>query len=226
MNTTAPATVEVPPPMATAEERAYYALNRSVYAWFAPFYDALVRPLRRMRRTVVEMARVPPDARVLDVATGTGEQALAFAAAAAEVIGVDLSESMLAVARRKRRPPNVSFLSADAISLPFPSSRFDVTCVSFALHEMPLSVRARVVREMARVTRRGGTVVVVDYALPRGRIAGALSFRLVRLYERDHYAEFVRSDVRGLLEGVGIAVRDERRAILGNVRLIVGDKVS
>ena len=211
---------------ATSEERAYYVQNRAVYARFARYYDSITWPLRRLRREVVETAGVPPGARVLDVATGTGAQALAFAGSAKEVIGVDLSETMLAVARRKDHSEHVSFVRADATDLPFPAGRFDVACVSFALHEMPASVRDRVVREVARVTRHAGTLVVVDYALPAGRIASALAFRLVRLYERDHYAEFVRSDLPALLEGVGIAVRTDRRALFGNVRILVGDKVA
>lgn len=213
-------------PPAAPEVRDYYAVNQTVYAWFARYYDAVTRPLRRLRREVVALAGAPPGARVLDLATGTGAQALAFADSAAEVIGVDINEAMLAVARRKRRPAHVSFVQADATNLPFPAGRFDVTCVSFALHEMPPSVRDRVVREMSRVTRHGGTIVVVDYALPANRLGSALAIRLVRLYERDHYAEFVRSDLPALLEGVGIAVRTERRALLGNVRILVGDKVT
>ena len=152
------------------------------------------------------------------------EQALAFAGAASEVIGVDLSAAMLAVARRKRAPVHVGFALADATHLPFPAARFDVACISFALHEMPAPVRERVVREMVRVTRPGGTIVVVDYALPASRLASALALRLVRMYERDHYVEFVRSDLAALLEGAGVAVRVERRALLGNVRIVVGDR--
>lgn len=216
-----PSASESPP--ASSDVRAYYARNRAVYAWFAGYYDAITRPLRRLRRQVVEAAAVRPGARVLDVATGTGAQALAFAGTAAEVIGVDLSEAMLAVARCKHRPAHVSFVPADATCLPFPAGGFDVTCVSFALHEMPGSVRERVVREMVRVTRHGGTVVVVDYGLPAGRLASALAVRLVALYERDHYVEFVRSDLPALLERAGIAVRTDRRALLGNVRIVVGE---
>jgi len=200
--------------------------DQAEWAWFARYYDAVTRPLRRLRHDVVDASGVLPGARVLDVATGTGAQALAFAGVASEVVGVDLPEAMLAIARRKNAPAHVAFMRADATCLPFPAGRFDVTCVSFALHEMPASVRDRVVREMARVTRHGGTIVVVDYALPAGRIASALALRLVSLYERPHYAEFVRSDLPALLEGIGIAVRADRRALLGNARIVVGDKVT
>ena len=103
---------------------------------------------------------------------------------------------MLRVARRKNRFSNVTFLRADAAALPFGDQSFDAACVSFALHEMPASIRDRVVREMARVTKAGGVAVVVDYGLPRNRVASWLAYHIVKLYERDHYATFVRSESR------------------------------
>jgi len=213
-------------PGRTDEERAYYSLNRRVYAKFAPFYDLVVMPLRRLRRQVVQIAGADPTSKVLDVATGTGAQAAAFAEQCREVVGIDLSPAMLRVARRKHQRPNLTFLEADATELPFDDARFDVSCISFALHEMPASVRDRVVREMARVTRRGGTVVVVDYALPANRAARALVYRLVKLYERDHYADFVRSDVQALLRGAGIDPQEERAALLGAARVVTGFNVA
>jgi demethylmenaquinone methyltransferase/2-methoxy-6-polyprenyl-1,4-benzoquinol methylase len=221
-----PSIVTAPPSDASPEERRYYAVNRAEWAWFARYYDAITRPMRRLRREVVEAVAAPPNARVLDVATGTGEQAVAFAPVAAEVIGLDMSEAMLAIARRKPRPPNVDFVLGDAAQLPFPAARFDVACISFALHEMPPSIRERVIREMARVTRHGGTLAAVDYALPAGPIARAVIPRLIGLYERPYYAAFVRSNLAALLEGVGVAVRTDRRALWGNARILVGDKVA
>ncbi len=205
------------------EERAYYALNRRVYPKLAPFYDLVVWPIARVRRRVVRMVGADSSSRVLDVATGTGKQARAFAAVAREVIGIDISEPMLRVARHKNHRPNLSFHEADATDLPFGSGEFDIACISFALHEMPQSVRARVLREIARVTRPGGRIVAVDYALPRNRVAGAMVFHLVKLYERDHYAEFVQSDLATMVTGAGIAVRDLRRALLGAAHIVIGE---
>ena len=149
-------------------------------------------------------------------------QALAFAEQAGEVVGIDLSEAMLRVARRKNRFSNVTFLRADAAALPFGDQSFDAACVSFALHEMPASIRDRVVREMARVTKAGGVAVVVDYGLPRNRVASWLAYHIVKLYERDHYATFVRSDLAAVLESAGIRVSDDRLAVGGLARITVG----
>lgn len=208
----------------TDEEASYYSLNKRVYAIFARFYDAVAFPLRRLRHEVASMVHLRPDSRLLDVATGTGAQAFAFADKAGEVVGIDLSGAMLRIARRKNRFPNVTFLEADATALPFADASFDAACVSFALHEMPSSIREQVIREMARVTMPCGTIIVVDYALPPNRVASALAFHIVKLYERDHYATFVKSDLAPLLESTGIEVLDQRSMLFGLAKVIVGRK--
>jgi demethylmenaquinone methyltransferase/2-methoxy-6-polyprenyl-1,4-benzoquinol methylase len=207
----------------TDEEREYYALNKRVYAAFAPFYDFVTFPIGKLRRQVAAAAGVDARSRVLDVATGTGAQARAFAEKAGEVIGVDLSAAMLRVARRKNRFPNLIFRQADATELPFGDARFDVACISFALHEMPRSIRERTVAEMARVTKPGGTIVVVDYGQPRDAFGNVL-YHLVKLYERDHYVDFIRSDLRALLQQAGIEVGDDRAVLLGTVRIVTGSR--
>ena len=206
------------------EERAYYDLNDRVYSRFAPFYDLVALPLRRFRHEVVRAAAIGPGSRVLDVATGTGSQASAFADVAREVVAIDLSPAMLAVARRKRGRPNVTFVQADATALPFADREFDAACVSFALHEMPAAIREAVLREMVRVTAPGGTIVVVDYGLPRKALARFVVRHVVELYERDHYAEFIRTDVRAFLEQAGVSVREERRGLGGIARVLVGNR--
>jgi SAM-dependent methyltransferase len=116
----------------------------------------------RIRR-LVAAAHLSGKECVLDIATGPGYIAEAFAGAAREVVGVDLTDAMLAIARertRERGVPNVSFRAADAQNLPFENGAFDVVVCRLALHHLqkPLEV----LREMARVCRAGGTVLVED----------------------------------------------------------------
>jgi hypothetical protein len=75
---------------------------------------------------------------------------------------------------------------------------------------------------MARVTKARGIAVVVDYGLPRSRVASWLAYHIVKLYERDHYATFVRSDVAALLESAGVRVSDDRLAVGGLAQIMVG----
>jgi protein-L-isoaspartate O-methyltransferase len=77
-------------PELTDEERNDYALEQTMYAAFAPFYDLVALPLRSARRDVAALAGTDARSRVLDIATGTGAQARAFAETAGEVVGIDL----------------------------------------------------------------------------------------------------------------------------------------
>lgn len=209
-------------PARTDEESEYYSLNRKVYRLFAPFYDVVTFPLRKMRRDVAVAVELQTGARVLDVATGTGAQAFAFAERAYEVVGIDLSEQMLRIARRKHRFRNVTFHQADATNLPFEAATFDATCISFALHEMPQGIRERTLREMVRVTRAGGTIIIVDYGLPPSRIARSLAYQFIKLYERDHYTSFIRTDLEALLKRSCIDVSESRPALAGLARILIG----
>ena len=208
----------------TDEEHAYYGLNQRVYAVFAPFYDLVAAPIRNVRKRVAALAGIDSHSRVLDVATGTGSQAHAFAEKAGEVIGIDLSEAMLRIARSKTRTPRVSFRQGDATDLPFPDASFDVACISFALHEMPPSIRKRVLLEMVRVIKPKATIVIVDYGRPRG-LWGRVVFDVVKLYERDQYVNFIRSDLHGLLRSAGIDIQAEHYALFGIVRIVVGSRL-
>ena len=205
----------------TSEERAYYAFSERVYARFARFYDLVTFPLAGLRREVVMASGCNGQSHVLDVATGTGAQAHAFSGIAREVAGADLSEAMLEVARRKRSAPNLRYCQADATDLPFADHSFDVSCISFALHEMPQSVRETALREMVRVTEPGGTLVVVDYALPAAVLWRWFVFHAVKLYERDAYADFVRRDLAQMLRHAGAEVQQHHPSILGAAQILI-----
>lgn len=105
--------------------------------------------------------------RVLDVGTGTGHTALAFAPRVASVVGLDLTEAMLDEARelaRQRGCANVSFERGDAMAMAYASASFDlVTCRVCAHH---FADARRAVHEMARVLRPGGQLLLVDSIAP------------------------------------------------------------
>src|SRR4030043_1925359 len=134
------------------EEKEYDSLIRKVYDILAPFYDIVTMPFSRVRDKVVNFTDARNASKILDVATGTGKQAFAFAEKGYDVTGIDLSEAMLKVANKKNRYKNVNFQVADATNLPFEDNSFDVSGVSFALHDMPLKIREKALKEIIRVT--------------------------------------------------------------------------
>ena len=118
---------------------------------------------QRWRERAVELARVAPGSRALDVATGTGDLAVALRAAGAEVVGCDFSEEMLERARRKE--PSARFEWADALALPYDDDSFDAATVGFGARNF--SDLGRGLAEMARVVRPGGRVVVLEITTPQ-----------------------------------------------------------
>lgn len=148
-------------------------------------YDLLNRVMSlgldlRWRRALVD-ALLPAGrgGEVLDVATGTADVALALAAAdpTLSVVGVDPSAGMLEVGRRKVAEAGLSdrihLDLGDGQALPYERARFAAACVSFGIRNFP--DRGQGLREMARVTRPGGTVAVLELAEPReaGLLGGA-----------------------------------------------------
>ena len=207
-----------------AEEKKYYAITKKVFDFLAPIYNIMTLPLVRVRDQVVDIANIARGSMVLDVATGTGQQALAFAKRGHDVIGVDLAESMLEIARRHNKGNLVKFEVADATRLRFETNSFDVSCVSFALHDMPPNIRERVLQEMVRVTKPGGIMVMVDYDLPRNKIGRVLIYRLITLYEGEYYKQFIVSDLDSLLRKTGIEVIERISILFGAGRILRGIK--
>ncbi len=162
--------------------------------------------------------------RILDIATGTGKQAFAFAKKGYDVIGIDLSEDMLKVANKKNKYKNVRFEVADATNIPFEDKYFDVSCVFFALHDMPLTIREKVLQEMVRVTKPKGIIVIVDYALPKNKIGRFLIYHFVKSYESKYYPEFIKSDIRALIRKLGIKIEKECLVMRGAGIILKGNK--
>ncbi|MCX9010539.1 MAG: methyltransferase domain-containing protein [Candidatus Methanoperedens sp.] len=207
---------------ATDEKEEYYSLVKNVFKTLAPFYDIVTAPISRIRDKVVDFTGARNGARILDVGTGTGKQAFAFAKRGYNVTGIDLSEAMLKVAVKKNKYGNVKFIVADAAHLPFKDSSFDVSSVSFALHDMLLPIREKALKEMVRVTRREGMIVVVDYALPENKIGRFLIYHFIKLYEGKYYMEFIKSDFEALLGESGIELTEKLPVLFGAGRVLKG----
>lgn len=121
------------------------------------------------RRRLVRWSGVGKGERVLDCATGTGDLAIAFARAvgpSGEVVGTDFSAEMLAPAPGKARRGGVAirFEEADVTALPYPDASFDVSSIAFGIRNV--ADRVAGLREMARVVRPGGRVMVLEFGQP------------------------------------------------------------
>ena len=160
----------------------------------APRYDRLNRILSlgcdvRWRNHAVRALALEPGQRVLDVATGTADLAIALARgrSGVEVVGVDPSARMLEVGRRKVERAGlgarVRLEQADGLDLPFEGASFDAACVAFGIRNF--RDRELGLLEMARVVRPGGRVAVLELSEPRrGMLAPFARFYIRALVPR------------------------------------------
>ena len=117
---------------------------------------------RHWRRQVVAALDLRPGERLLDLAAGTGTSSLPFHDAGVLVTPCDFSQGMLRVGKRRR--PDLPFVAGDATRLPFADGSFDAVTISFGLRNVVDTDAA--LREMRRVTRHGGRIVVCEFSQP------------------------------------------------------------
>jgi demethylmenaquinone methyltransferase/2-methoxy-6-polyprenyl-1,4-benzoquinol methylase len=140
-------------------------------------YDAMNRILslgidQRWRRRTARALNLKQGARVLDLATGTADLAIEVLRQepSAHIIGLDPSVGMLEVGREKLRrrglAENIELQVGDAETLPFGDREFDGVCIAFGIRNVPN--RPRALAEMARVTRPGGRVAILELSEPDG----------------------------------------------------------
>jgi demethylmenaquinone methyltransferase/2-methoxy-6-polyprenyl-1,4-benzoquinol methylase len=168
----------------------------ALFAQIARRYDVIndVQSLglhRRWKRRLVRLAQVGPGHRALDLCCGTGDVAFALAAAGAEVVGLDFSAPMLAVARQRltqrqrsqasvpsATPAGVQFVEGDALQLPFPEGAFDAVTIAYGLRN--LADLEGGLREMLRVAKPAGRLAILDFGLPENALWRSAYFGYLR----------------------------------------------
>jgi len=202
-------------------DRTSYASVRDWLKGRTPGCWALDLISARTRNKVVSFTGAHPHSSVLDVATGTGKQAFAYSRKGHEVVGIDFSPPMLSIAKEKNCHANVRFDIADAANMPFDDGYFDVSCISFALHEMPITIREQVVSEMARVTKHNGAIVIADFSLSEaGLFRHILSHCVTVCCNSKYYTEFIQSALDSLFTGTEIEMTGSAK-ILGGIGMVL-----
>jgi ubiquinone/menaquinone biosynthesis C-methylase UbiE len=155
---------------------------------------------------VVRFVRPGGDERALDSGSGAGALAFALAPHVREVVAADLVPELLEQGRRRgERFPNVTFVEGDATKLPFESASFDLAGSLRTLHHIARPELA--VAELARVTRPGGRVLVIDQIAPVDPVAAVELNAFERARDPSHARALADIDLRHLFEANELVLR-------------------
>jgi demethylmenaquinone methyltransferase/2-methoxy-6-polyprenyl-1,4-benzoquinol methylase len=217
---------------------------RTLFAPLGPTYDRYSALLSfaqdpRWRRFLVSRLDVGPEDTVLDVATGTGLVARELVRRhGCKVVGLDQSPEMLAVAAQRTRGLPVTLVEGRAEALPFADGEFASLTFTYLLRYV--DDPAATMRELARVVRPGGTVAMLEFAVPRGvwrplwelwvRVGLPLAGRLIspgwhevgRFLGPSIRGFWARHDAAALFRGAGLHDVRERRLSLGGGVVVWG----
>ncbi len=172
---------------------------RSMFADIADDYDRVNTILsfgihRVWRSQTIQLSGAQEGSEVLDCATGTGDLALKFKEKVGEtgyVLGTDFCEEMIehAPAKAKEKGVEVDFEVADAMDLPYDDNRFDIASIAFGIRNVDDPVQA--LKEMGRVVKPGGKVVVLEFGQPKGLMK----------YPYELYSQYIMPAVGGWISG-------------------------
>jgi len=160
----------------------------SLIRW-APYYDFTVNIIalghaRMLRKMTVDNALIKSGDNVLDVGCGTGEVALLAKTRAKDgkVYGIDPAPEMIAVAKKKaaRKKLDIDFRVGVIEALPFPDASVDVVTSSLMMHHLPDDLKIRGLREIYRVLKPGGRLLIADFRRPTGSLVNHLFIAITR----------------------------------------------
>ena len=177
------------------------------YKFIASVYDLLdviyFRNYDRSPRKAVIEA-ISENDKILDLCTGTATNAMGISRAipTSEIVGVDLSENMLKVAREKLKKSNIKNITLyqmDATKLSFKSESFDKILLSLILHEMDEELRSKILSEAKRALKKNGKIIITEWERS-SKLSQRLLFMPIHLLEPKPYREFITKDLYSYFE--------------------------
>jgi ubiquinone/menaquinone biosynthesis C-methylase UbiE len=195
---------------------------RAKYRRIAPWYDILDSHLERSRYPKMRAAvfgQLCDAVRILDCGMGTGRN-VAHYPAGAKVIGFDLSAEMLARARGRVRG-DAAIVQTDALRLPFANASFDAAAATFLFCVLPDALQVRAIREICRVVKPGGRIVLLEYVLSRHALR-RFWMRLWGPWIAFAYGASFTRHTREHLCAAGVAIESRRFLHCDTIEMLVG----
>ena len=201
-------------------------MAKDPYKRIASLYDGAVEPFNKgIRKYAFKVADVQPGIDVLEVGCGTGANLELFLEHGCNISGIDLSPAMLKIAADKLGQ-RAKLVTSDAADMQeFSDSSFDLVIAMLTLHEMPQSIRVKVLREMRRVMKKEGRILLVDYHTGPLRMPMGLIYKGIILFfevaaGREHYKNYRNFIKNGtlppLIKQTGLLVDKKKIISKGN----------
>ena len=185
-----------------------------------------------LRQIAVRLYPPQTGLRVLEVGCGTGSNLKRYQQAGCHISGIDLSPSMLAVARRKLGE-KADLRLGSAAEMPFPEASFDLSVAMLTLHEMPAEIRSAVILEMVRVIKPEGSLLLVDFhpgpiVFPKGWIYKSIMLCFEISAGREHFRNYrnfiANKGLPPLLKKSNLRIEKEKIISGGNMALFLAVK--
>jgi demethylmenaquinone methyltransferase/2-methoxy-6-polyprenyl-1,4-benzoquinol methylase len=205
-------------------------MAKDPYRTSVAYYDRFVGPLTNaLRQRGVKMYPPKPGMKVLEVGCGTGSNLMLYRQGGCSVYGIDLSPSMLEVAYTKLGE-GADLQLGNASSMPYQKDFFDLVIAMFLLHDMPSEIRPAVIREMIRVTKQEGRILIIDFhpdliRFPKGWLYKAVILFIERVAGREHFSNYrdflSRKGLPGLIEAQSLIVDRQKIVSGGNIAIFL-----
>ena len=178
--------------------------RQKYYDIFARFYDFFIKVHSghhgdETRKFLVDSARIVDinHAKILDICCGTGSVILAFAKkyTGSLAIGYDFSIGMMRKAKQKDVSNRIIFVQGDASRLSYMDDCFDVVCCSHALYELQGRSRTDALKEMRRVIKPDGKVLIMEHEIPRNPLVKILFYTRMLMMGSTDAREFLKQDI-------------------------------
>ncbi len=213
----------------------YQKAIRLKFKILAGFYDLfdLVFIFNQQTNPRYVLASMIPNQKlqVLDVCVGTANSSLILAEANDQnnIVGIDLSPDMIAVAEgkaKKRGVHNLSLAQMDALKMDFPDHAFDIAMVSFGLHELSYILMVDLLKEMHRVLKPQGKLFIVDYEKENGRMKSFLLSMFLKIFEPEHIDEFLKHDWDYIFDNTGFKLNEMKKCYFSKILSAIKTRIN
>lgn len=170
---------------------------------FAGLYDLFFSLfLIPIQKNILKIAKKYKCKKIVDLGCGTGSQCILLHKNKFDVVGVDISDKMLAVAKRKS-PHEIKYIHANIIDTKFSDSQFDCSIVSFVIHPNNVEKEIKILLEAKRITK--DAIIITDYSTPstfKGRIACAFIKIIENLATKEHKKNYYSYMKKGAINAI------------------------